>query len=483
MFKLPVLRHISLDDEHAEKMKPYLEKNGGNLCATFKEILGQAGKYSSRLNSSAVDTVLLNWLLKEVEGILIPDKVLDEILDPGLMTSMTKFEKFVKQRIEELEWDIDIVFKYDSVTFPSEVLIEMRGAPQKTKFLASILSQYLVKNSLENAPLEIKFVININSCMKIGFFRSNRKDAQMSLGTFFGNLNGIMNVIRNRPDFWKDVVQRHVASNYNMVTVHRNYLEDIFTDKIPHGEIMIETMAKRPVQDIPFKELLVLIKEVYEAARVVDRVNIDNENIIVSHYFRNKVAVERLKNGLVMLLESNGHLFDAKTTTNMIVLSHRPDIGVKMNEIVDHLRSSSSTLDQELMMFMAFLEGLREIPDIPLSLTTLGRRIGRSLLMEYEKENNIKNWNLEAFKTAMETIDSKLHRVSEWKLENRHLIYSIRQCSIAETGNTFDLYICHTIREAFKGALSQAFGNKAELKINKLLSRGDSFCEVSIRIP
>ncbi|MDO8726985.1 MAG: hypothetical protein Q7J35_13025 [Candidatus Methanoperedens sp.] len=464
-------------------MKPYLEKNGGNLCTSFKEILGQAGKYSLRTNSCAIDTVLLDWLLKEAEDIFLPDKVLDEILDPGLITSMEKFEKFVKQRIEELEWDIDIVFKYDSVTFPSEILIEMRGAPQKTKFLACILSQYLVKNSLEYAPLEIKFVVNINTCMKIGFFRSNKKDSQISLNTFFGNLNEIMNVIKNRPDFWKNLVHRHVASNYNMVTVHRNYLEDIFTDKIPHGEIMIETMAKKPVQEIPLKELLILIKEVYEAARVVDRVNIENEMIIVSHYFRNKNAVERLKNGLVMLLESNGHLFDAKTTTNMIMLSHRPDVGMKMNEIVDHLRSSNSTVDQELMMFIAFLEGLREIPDIPISLTTLGRRIGRSLLKEYEKENNIKTWDLESFKKAMETIDSRLHRVSEWKLENRDLIYTIRQCSISETGNTFDRYICHTIREAFKGVLSQAFGNKAELKINNLMSRGDSFCEVSIRIP
>ncbi len=480
---MPVLRHISLDDEYVDKMKPYLEKNSGNLCTSFKEILRLAGKYSSRMNSSAIDTVLLNWLLKEVEGTLIPDKVFDEILDPGLMTSMTKFEKFVKQRIEELEWDIEIVFKYDSVTLPSQILIEMRGSPKKTKFLASMLSKYIVKNSLEYSPLEIKFVVNINSCIKIGFFRSNKKDSQMSLNTFFGNLNEIMNVIRSHPDFWKDIIHRHVASNYNMVTVHRNYLEDIFTDKIPHGEIMIETMAKKPVQDIPLKELLPLIKEVYEAARVVDRVNIENETIIVSHYFRNKNAVERLKNGLVMLLESNGHLFDAKTTTNMIVFSHRPDVGMKMNEIVDNLRSSNSTLDQELMMFMAFLEGLREIPDIPISLTTLGRRIGRSLLKEYEKENNIKDWNLEAFKKAMETIDSKLHRVSEWKLENRDLIYTIRQCSISETGNTFDRYICHTIREAFKGVLSQAFGNKAELKINNLLSRGDSFCEVSIRIP
>ncbi len=47
----------------------------------------------------------------------------------------------------------------------------------------------------------------------------------------------------------------------------------------------------------------------------------------------------------------------------------------------------------------------------------------------------------------------------------------------------FDTYVCQTAREAFKGALRYAFGNKAELNINKLLTHGDDFCEVFIRIP
>jgi predicted hydrocarbon binding protein len=480
--ELPVLKHISLDDEHVEKMKPYMEKNGGNLCAAIKDIINLAGKHSLHQNSSAIDAGLLNWMLEEVEDILVPDKVLDEILDPGLMTSMSKFEKSIRKRLEEFEWDIDIAIKYDSETYPSEILIEMRGASQKTKFLASLLSQYLVKNSLAYIPLEIKFFVQINSCIKIGFFRSNKNDAQMSLISYFGNFNEIMNVIKDRPDFWKEIVHRHLSSNYNMVTVHRNYLEDIFTDKMPAGEIMIETRAKKPLQDIPLKKFLTLMKEVYEASRIVDMVDIDNDTIIVSHYYRNKNAAERLRHGLVMLLEANGHLYDAKATTNQIVLRHRPDVGMKINEMVDHMKTSSSTVYQELMLFMVFLEGLRDMPDIPMSLSVLGRRIGKSLLKEYEKENGIENWDLETFKNAMETIDTRLHRVSEWKVENMDLLYTIRQCSIAETGNTFDRYKCHTIREVFKGVLEQALGNKAEMKINKLISHGDSFCEVSIRM-
>jgi len=483
VIKLPVLRHISIDDEYLEKMKPYMEKHRGNLCASIREIINLAGKYSSNRNSSAIDTGLLNWMLKEVEGTIVPDKLLDEMFDPGLMNSMIAFEKYVKIRLKELEWDINIVFKYDTETFPSEVLIEMRGEPQKIKFLACLISQYLVKNSLFRSPIKIKSVVNINSYIKIGFLRSNKKDAQMSLIAFFGVMNEVMTVIKSNPDFWKDLIHRHLSSNYNMVTVHRNYLEDLFTDKMPAGEIMMETMAKKPIQEIPLNEMLALIKEVYEAYGVVDRVDIDNDTIIVSHNYRDKNAAERLRQGLVMLMESNGHIYHAKITTNQIVLTHRPDVGMKINEMVDHLKTSGSRVDQELLLFMAFLEGLREMPDIPLSLTALGRRIGRSLLKEYEKENGIKNWDLENFKKAMETIDSRLHRVSEWKIGDRQLLYTIRKCHIAKTANTLDNYICHTIREVFKGVLDQAFGNKAELKINKLISRGDSLCEVLIRIP
>lgn len=123
------------------------------------------------------------------------------------------------------------------------------------------------------------------------------------------------------------------------------------------------------------------------------------------------------------------------------------------------------------------------MPDIPMSFTALGRRIGKSLMQEYEKENAIKSWNLETFQKAMEMIDSRLHRVSEWKLEENSLLYTIRRCHIVAEGNAFDTYICHTAREAFKGAVNHAFGNKAELDIIKLLSHGDSFCEVVIRIP
>jgi len=295
-------------------------------------------------------------------------------------------------------------------------------------------------------------------------------------------MDEVVKTIKSRQAFWKSIIKGHLMSNYNMVTIHRNYFEDLLANKIPADEVTIENMAKRPIQEIPLKEMLSFIKDVYETGRVAERVDIDKDNLIVFHSYRNKDAIETLKKILIALLEANGHLYEAKSTANMIVLAHRPDVGIKINEIVNDLKTSSNRVDHELIMFMGFLKGLKDIPDIPISLTALGKRIGRSLMQEYEKENDIRNWSPETFKKALETIDSRLHRESEWKLDGKNLRYTVSNCKIATEGNKFDTYVCHTIREAFKGAVGYAFGNKAELDVKKLLTHGDTFCEVVIRI-
>ena len=477
-----VTKHISIDKECVDKLKPQLERHNGNFSAAIREIIDRNGKSIFPDNSSAIDTSLLKWMLTEVDGILFPDNILDELLDPALIDSIRRLEDCLNCRFRELEWDIDIEFKYDNDTSPTGVLIEIRGETHKVRTVARLLSQYMVKNSLEKIPLEIMSVFNINECIRIELARSTKKEAVNSLLTFFGDMDEVIKGIKSRPAFWKAIVKRHLLSNYNMITVHRNFFEDLLSNNIPLGEISIENMAKKPIQEIPLKEMLLLIKEVYETSRVIDKVEIDNENLIIFHSYRSNEAIEKIKKTLVLLLEANGHIFDPKTTANMIVLTNRPDVGLKVAEIVDNLKTSKTSFDQELLMFMTFLKGLRNIPDIPLSFTALGRKIGTSLMQEYEKENGIKNWDLETFKTVFEIINSKIHTESEWKLDGKNLLYTIRKCHIATEGNKFDKYICYTSREAFKGALNYAFGNKAELEIKKLISHGDKLCEVVIRL-
>lgn len=485
-----VTKHISLDKTCIDKMQPYVDRHEGNFSSAMRDVIDRAGRSGLPKSSLALDIPLLDWVLEQTDGCLIPNAVLDEIIDPRLTSSMKNFEHYINDRFKELEWDIKIDIKCDNDTSPSNAIIEVDGNHnQKVKFMTRLLSQYLVKNSLERNPLEIKSSVRSNSSIRTELHVSDKKKAVDSLMRFFGELDELMIAIKNNPTFWKSIAHRHVMSNYNMVTVHRNYFEDILLGKIPMGEIMIENIAKKPVQEIPIKDILLLIKEVYETSRVMDRVEINNDSITLFHSFRDLQAVDKLRKSLVMILEATGHLYDARMTSNMIILKHRPDIGMKIDEIVNKLKTSNSSVDQELIMFMTFIKGLKEIPDIPLFLTSLGRRIGKSLLKEYEKENNIKKWNLEEFKKALDMINSKIRMDCEWKLDGNNLLYRVRKCNmmsqmvdVTTQGDTIGNCICHTSREVFKGALDYTFGNKAELTVNKLLSHGDSYCEVVIRL-
>lgn len=472
-------KNISLDDECLKKMESFVNRHEGNFSAAIREIIDNAEKPLPD-NAVVVEESLFDWMLDNIDGRLIPDNVLNTILGPSLINRIDNLEKFVNRRLDELHWGITVNIDYDNIP-PSNIMIHVTGLSYKLGLVSRIISQFIVRN--QDIPFAIKSVINIGNNIKVELTKtSNTKEGFKSLMNFFGGFEDIAMAIRDRPSFWKCIVNRHILSNYQMVTIHRNYYEDILSGNIPMGEIMIETIAKKPIREIPLKEVLPLIKQVYESSRVVDRVEIRDNNIILFHGYRNRDAIEKIKKQLIMLMESNGHLYDGKITASMIMFEHRPDVGIKINEIVNSLKASDSKFDHQLIMFVTSLKELRNLADTTMSISVLGRRMGEALMQEYGKENNIKEWDLENFQKAFMAIDSKIHRDSEFKLENNKLLYRIRKCGITSEGNSFDAYICRAAREAFKGALNFAFGNKAELNINKLVTHNDNFCEVIIRI-
>jgi len=507
-----VAKHISIDKEYIKELQPFVDRHNGNFSSAIREIIELANRCYIPENSSMIDEILFKWMLEEIDGIILPNDILDKMIDPSLISPIDKLRYYLIFRFSQLEWKIEIVLKSDNDSNPSEIFLETKGSNEEIRFVAYLISHYLIKNSMDNKnvkniiPIKIKSVHTSNYYIKVEYSRSDRKESTDSLINNFGDIDYIIKEVEKYPKFWKSIIHRYIRSNYNMVAIHRNYFEDIGKGDLLLGAITIENLAKKPIQDIHLRDMLRLIKIVYETSRVVDRVeidnidNIENNRIILYHNYRSKDAVERLKRIIVSLLEANGHLYDAKATANIIVLTHRPHIGIKINEIVSNLlrekekiekgEKTNTGIDQELIMFVTFLKGLEDIPDIPISLSSLGRRIGMSLIKEYEKDKKIegkelKEWNLENFVKAFQIIDKKLHRESEWKLEGNSLLYTVKECEIAKDvesseGRCICESVCYTIREAFKGALYQAFEDRAEIDVRKLITHGDSYCEVLI---
>ena len=317
-----VSRNISLSKEHIEKLKPFMEKNKGNFSAAIRDVIYQKATATEFRDKVSVDNFVFNWMVKETDGLLLPDNILDEMIDPGLISSMENLESFLNNKFRELEWEIYIILKYDSNISPSNVLIEIKGDPRRFKLVGSLISQFLIKKSLDNMPLKIESTVNMDKYMSIELTSSNKKEATDSLVTFFGSADEMTRTITSKSAFWKAIFNAHISSDYNMVTVDRNYFEELFADKVPLGEITIENMARKPISEIPLEEMIFLIKHVYESSRIVDRVEISEQNLILFHSYRNKNAIERLRKSLVMLLNASGHVYDARSTANMIILTN-----------------------------------------------------------------------------------------------------------------------------------------------------------------
>ena len=162
------------------------------------------------------------------------------------------------------------------------------------------------------------------STNKDRFIRTNkerfiRKESNMGNSSICATLG---EVTKDKPSFWKKIIEEHVLSCYNMVTIHKSYFEDLLANKTPTGDTMVEFKTGRSIKDIPIKELLPVIKDIYENSRIVDMVEIDDKDMILYHNYRNKEAIYKLKMIILSLLENGGHSYDAKLASNMILLKY-----------------------------------------------------------------------------------------------------------------------------------------------------------------
>ncbi len=478
-------KHISLEKKYMEKMKPYIAKHNGNFSAAVREVIElaeerskfQASNYSEN-DGILVDHSTFGWFLKRTEGMFFDVNTLNEIIDPFSVKSMSMLEQFINARFDRTGWGTHVVINYDEDINPSKAIVFIKGGDYHiVDFLARIIALYLAKNKC----LGIQTIYRRTHSMKINLQRKNDSEsAYEDLVQHLGYMQNVAEELFKKPDFWRAIIKRHSATSYNMVTIHKNHFEDLLARKIPLGGATIESISKKPIGDIPLREFLVLLKDVYETAHVVDRIDLEGENIRVFHSFRNPEAIDTLKKIFIRVLESNGHTYDAKSTSNLILLQHRPDIGIKIIGILEKLKKSNSRFDKELGTFLTFLHDLKQVPDVKESVLTLGRRMSRQIFKEYEKEHNVKKWDMKTFQEAFATIDAKIGRQSEWNYENNSLTYVVRRCNLVNINGVFSTDVCHLTRGIFRGAIDYVFKDNVELKIIKLLTHGDECCEVRI---
>jgi predicted hydrocarbon binding protein len=490
-------KHIAMEDEYLKKLEPLIIKNGGNLSAAVRDAIeltdialktyGSKDKAADAIitgnGSSSRDQCInlgqcivissqtFHWLLEQSRGLIMDQDTLIDIIDPFKITSMLQLQEALNQKLKGFGWQTEVQIEYDDLLYPNKAGVLIKGNYRnRLEFIAGIIGLYLA-NYKDLGMISIRRRMG---CIKIHLQkRNNPEEAYGDLLTHLGYFQDILKELNTRPDFWKNLIREHSATNYNLVTLHRNFYEDLLLGRIPKAIMTIVAVSRRPIEEMPLQELLRTLKQVAETSGIINRIDLEEDIIKLHHSYRNMRAADRVKEIFVGIMDASGYVYTAQLTSNLIILRHQPEVEKKILELLERLTKGEQIFPQKLLEYLAFLRE-RQL-DIREHIRILGRRIGRHIIREHEKSYGIINWTLASFKQVFSTMDMKLRRQSEWELYNNTIHYTVRKCPIS--GNA---ELCHIHRNVFRGALEYAFEGRAELEIIKLLSHNDDHCEVRI---
>ncbi|HUV83633.1 MAG TPA: hypothetical protein VMW53_11260 [archaeon] len=478
-----IRKHISINKKDDDKIKPFVLKHDGNYSAAIRDIIDIAVDGKIHLDHSEnfmlFDSSIANMLLKKTIGIIPEKEILYEIADPAVFGSVSNTMEYFRNKFHELEWGSKFSMNCDNDTTPTTAVLSLENGNYPLLDLsARILSLYLAVE--KHLGIE-KIDLRSNSIMLTFTLKASEETAVHDLNRHLGFMQDLYSEIEERPNFWMGLVKKYQDSNYRTVAVHIDTFEELLAKKTPVGEIGIELNAKRPVKEIPHREFLNILKDVYETSRVAEHVDIEEDTVKVFHSYRNPKAINTLEKILLNQFKANGHTYAAKSTRNLIIFRHMPEIGMRISKLIENLKKSGSSFDKELITYLTFLNGLKDAPEVGESIRVLGYMMSQHIFREYEKEHDIPEWNLKTFQEAFSILDSKIGRVSEWRSMDEHSIcYVVKNCNLVQIGGEFNIDICQLSRGFFKGSLEYAFKDNAEMKIIRLVSHGDDICAVQI---
>ncbi len=330
---MSVRKNISLETEHLKKLEPLVLKHDGNFSAAIREIIDlvdaiikdpdAATRFIDGLKSdNNLTEAVLYWFIRQTHGRLIDQEILNSILDPVKIVLLPDLEKYLNEMIGGTSWQTKIrIYDYDNEVNPSYVKVTLAGNNiYKTEFLGGMTSSFLVAQK----KLEIVSLKRISNTITINFKKQgNTNLARQSLVDYFGEMEDIASEISKKQEFWKCIVNLYKQTNYNMVTIPKNYYNELLMGKEAPGYLTasIEAIHKVPIRDIPSGILISTMKSVYEYMGIVERIDIDENTLKIYHGYTDARAIDAIGKILLNVLNSNGTKYKSQCSENLIVIS------------------------------------------------------------------------------------------------------------------------------------------------------------------
>ncbi len=341
-----VRKNISLEQSHLKKLESLTQKHNGNLSAAIRDAIAiteaSLHRYNtveealSRINADKKEltsreesiesgkNVLIGrpiflWMLKWTKGIPLEKEIIDELLDPLKIITISELDMKINEISRDSGWNCKVsLFCMDDIN-PSTATVAIEGDNELYRdFLAQLVVMFLAYNK----GLDIDVVHKRATAVRIDLKSREKGTQPFVTKQHFGHLKDVMNEFKSKEDFWRNLVEIYSSVNYNMVSMYKDNYEELLACDTPHDVRIFESISKKHIASIPHPEFLKLLKKADESLLIIDKIEILENGINVYHSYKNEKAIQKIRDYYLSLLRANGHEYEAKYSTSLIVLNH-----------------------------------------------------------------------------------------------------------------------------------------------------------------
>jgi len=271
--------------------------------------------------------------------------------------------------------------------------------------------------------------------------------------------------------------------NYDMATIPRQLFEDILAEKATHKiTTSIERFCGCPVNQIPHEEFLKKMKVLYQSMGLIEDMEINKDSLIIHHGLADHDAIEKLSGMFVELLSLNGQTYSSTVGENLIVLKQLPEMSKILIRMVDDFQTEEEPATNNTADLLKMLDMLKNVPSNEDFIKSLGSKLGKKLIQNYEKDNKINMWDAGIFVKFMQEMSVIFKQDSKWSIVSENVICGkITSCPLVKN-DKFNSANCIFIKGLYDEWISHAFGEQIERvhSMSKTIASGNDFCEIYV---
>ncbi|WP_440946309.1 hypothetical protein ACSAZL_19950 [Methanosarcina sp. T3] len=346
-----VRKNISIDQCYIDKLKPFLDKNNGNLSAAIRDSIETASQaLDEKKNekgekgaSSALKTVelrnkmveddefllihhtMLEWFIKKTSGLLLEEATVYELINPYTIKKIPNFVSYVNALNDRMGWKIKVDAEYAEPEPETLILTLSNGNPCFRGIVAQSLALYLAKQM----KMDVQGLFSKSNATKIYFKRFeflNYEKVPKGFEEHFGSMEGTFREIQKRPEFWKNLIKAYRQQNYQRLSMNKKVFEAFVSGDLPSVDDMgreLELLSGKPPETFTLAEHIMIFKELYLTDSIGTDIEICTEKgreyVKLIHDYSDRKVCERVIQYYSNIFKSIGHPFTVTSSPHMIV--------------------------------------------------------------------------------------------------------------------------------------------------------------------